>query len=344
MVVRGFVVFIMMLSVTVLAAACSMKPTDEHLTHPLYPSLSQLRQGLPVLDLSHTPSVTPSFEAYREYYHLDFEGVQHFWGSFSSGAYRLSAHVFIPSTPRGSVFLLHGYFDHSGILSALIQNCLEQQFVVAIYDLPGHGLSSGEQASIGDFDEYVDIFRNFYQYCREYLPAPYHLISHSTGSSIALEYFTQTEAQPFAGVVFLAPLIHHSFWTLSKIGYLLGKPFRMKTIPRRGNAPSSNPDFVEFAKNDPLQTSRVPLHWVGEMYEWNREIQNMERLSLPLLIIQGTDDSVVDWDYNIPFLQEHIEGVSVKLLEDAEHQLIYEPPPISGEVFCSINEFLEEHS
>ncbi len=312
--------------------------------HPLYSHLSQFRKELPVLDLSGVPLSTSSFEAYRDYYRLDFEDTQHFWGSFSSGAYELAAHVFVPPDPQGTAFLLHGYLDHVGMLGPLIQNSLDQQFIVAVYDLPGHGISSGERAFIEDFDEYVDIFRGFYQYCLEYLPAPYHVISHSTGSAIALEYLTQAEEQPFGGIVFLAPLVHHSFWHLSKFGYALGKPFQMKTVPRRGSPPSSNPGFVEFARKDPLQISRVPLHWVGEMYKWNQNIREMNVLDLPLLIIQGTRDSVVDWEYNIPFFQEKVRGVSVKLIKNAEHQLFNEPPAIQTQVFRSINEYLREHS
>lgn len=312
------------------------------MAHPLYPHLSQLQKELPVLDLSRVPPTTPSFEAYRDYYRLDFEDTQHFRGVFSSGGYKLAANVFVPPEPKGTVFLVHGYFDHTGLLGPLIQNCLDQQLVVAVYDLPGHGLSSGEQASIGDFDEYVEILKDFFQYCRTYLPAPYHIISHSTGSSIVLEYLTQVEEQPFSGIVFLAPLVRSAYWQLSKFGYILGKPFRMKTVPRRKSAPSSNPEFVEFAKADPLQATRVPLRWVGEMYEWNEEIHDMDVLELPLLIIQGTDDSVVDWDYNIEFFQEKVRGVSVELIQDAEHQLFNEPPAIQAQVFHWINEYLEE--
>ena len=338
------IILIMALSVTVLVTSCFMDTHEEHMKHPLYPSLLQLQKELPLLDLSSAPEASPSFDAYCNYYHLNFKDTTHFWGSFSSGAYQLAAHVFLPKEARGTVFLLHGYLDHTGMLAPLIQNCLEQQFIVAVYDLPGHGLSSGDRASIGDFNEYVDVFRDFLAYCQTYLPPPYHVICHSTGSSIALEFLTQHADQPFGGVIFLAPLVHHNFWTLSKVGYILGKPLRLKTVPRRGSVPSSNPDFAKFAKQDPLQTSRVPLHWVGEVYEWNKDIHKMNRLRLPLLIIQGTDDSVVDWEYNIPFLQEKIEGVSVKLIKNAEHQLIYEPLTIRKEVFRDINEYLEEHS
>ena len=39
------------------------------------------------------------------------------------------------------------FFDHSGILKNLIKLCLDLDYTVVCFDLPGHGLSSG-RASI----------------------------------------------------------------------------------------------------------------------------------------------------------------------------------------------------
>ncbi len=69
-------------------------------------------------------------------------------------------------TPRGTIFLLHGYNDHTGILKNLICFCLNQNYSVAVYDLPGLGLSSGEQGAIKDFSEYADILKTFFPFIK----------------------------------------------------------------------------------------------------------------------------------------------------------------------------------
>jgi len=40
--------------------------------------------------------------------------------SFSPGSFTCAAHVFKQEDARGTVFLVHGYYDHTGILKNLI--------------------------------------------------------------------------------------------------------------------------------------------------------------------------------------------------------------------------------
>ena len=60
-----------------------------------------------------------------------------------------------PPQSKGSVVIVHGYLDHTGLYGHLIKQLLERQLTVVCFDLIGHGLSSGEPASIDSFDQYV---------------------------------------------------------------------------------------------------------------------------------------------------------------------------------------------
>jgi alpha-beta hydrolase superfamily lysophospholipase len=101
-------------------------------------------------------------------------------------------------------------------LKNLIRTCLGQGFAVTVYDLPGHGLSTGERFSINDFSEYVDVLNDFIKLCQHELPEPFHLIGHSTGSAIAYEYMNAAQNMIFDKVIFLAPLVHNAHWNISK--------------------------------------------------------------------------------------------------------------------------------
>ncbi|MED5413144.1 MAG: alpha/beta fold hydrolase, partial [Pseudomonadota bacterium] len=57
---------------------------------------------------------------------------------------------------KGTVFIIHGYFDHTGLYGHLIKHCLQKGLTVISFDLPGHGLSSGDPASIDSFNQYSD--------------------------------------------------------------------------------------------------------------------------------------------------------------------------------------------
>lgn len=310
--------------------------------HPLQQPLTRVTRELVPLDFQEPPPLTPSMQMYLDYYHLTFDDLEynHAFGTFRSGAYTLAAHLFTPLTPRATVFILHGYIDHAGMLAHLIRNCLEKGLAVAVYDLPGHGLSSGKRIAIEDFSDYVVVFQDFLTLCEPHVPRPYHLISHSTGSAIALDYLAHAEHQPFKHIIFLAPLVRHVHWHLAKITYFLGKIVSINTVPRRYSQISSDPEFLEFLENDPLQTDRVPMKWIGALYAWERQIRKVSLLSQPVLIIQGTGDTVVDVAHNIPFLQQKIEKTTVKWIKNARHQLLNERPDMRAEVFDTINAYL----
>ena len=70
-----------------------MNQPEDHTMHPLSPHFSQLRRELPVLNFASLPVETPSMEVYRQYYQLNFPDAEHRWGTFTSGDYRLAAHI-----------------------------------------------------------------------------------------------------------------------------------------------------------------------------------------------------------------------------------------------------------
>ena len=61
-----------------------------------------------------------------------------------------------------------------------------------------------------------------------------------------------------------------------------------------------------------------------------------------VLIIQGADDAIVDWKYNIKFFRKKIKSVEVRMIENARHQLINEIDPERSAVFNIINDELEK--
>ena len=308
------------------------------MTEPI--DITQIKKDMKPLDLSSRPILTPSIKKYFQFYEIDFDFTDHYFGSFQTKEKTLAAHIFVKEKSRGTIFLLHGYNDHTGILKNLISFCLNQNYSVAVYDLPGHGLSPGERAAITDFSEYADILKTFISLYENFLPEPFHLIGHSTGCSIAFEYFQNNQNHDFEKIIFLAPLVHHAHWGISKIGYSLIRPF-IKTVPRVFRKNSSDKEFLKFIKKDPLQNRRIPLKFLFALTNWEKRIKQYDQLERTIYIIQGTKDSVVDWKYNINFLKKKIETVHLKLVENAKHQLENEKALIRAEVFEGIKFFLE---
>lgn len=304
--------------------------------------LKQLPQELAPLDFERDLRLTPAIQAYLHYYRLRFDHLayRHLFGTFQSGVYTLAAHIFLPSSPRGTVFILHGYLDHAGLVRHLIEACVRQGWAVALYDLPGHGVSSGARFAIAEFAEYVSVFTDFLAVCQPHLPTPCHLVSHSTGGAMTLEYLRQPTQHPFERMVMLAPLVRHVNWYPAKMTYALGNLIGIQTVPRRYSKISSDPEFIAFLRNDPLYNANIPLQWIGALYAWERGIRQITPLTQEILILQGTEDTVVQAAYNIRFLQEKLTAATVQWVPSARHHLYNEHPDLRHALLHTIITYL----
>ena len=302
--------------------------------------LNLVKKDMKPLNLSHPSALSSSARKYLQHYGIYFDDIPQYLGTFQSGGYDLSAHIFLPPQATATVFLLHGYCDHSGILKNLIRLLVDQRLAVAVYDLPGHGLSGGQACWIDDFNTYVDIFSDFFELCRPHLPQPYHFAGHSTGCAIAFDFMHHIAADRFDKVVFVAPLVRSAYWTLSKAHHYLAKPF-METIPRVFFDSSSAPEINRFIQNDPLQCREIPMKWVEALYAWNERVEHLTPISHPVLILQGTEDTVVDWEYNIGFLEQKNNLAEVKWFQNGKHHLLNETRAIREEVLETISEYFQ---
>ncbi len=334
-----------LIALALLVSMCAFprQPGGPRPMSPLRSILHQVTQELAPLDMRTPLRATPAMREYLAYYRMTFTDLDYEQsvGTFQSKGFTLTAQVFRPQQPTGTAFILHGYLDHAGIIAPLIRYCLEQRLAVAMYDLPGHGLSDGPRASIEKFTDYVAVFEDFLALSTPRLPEPYHLFSHSTGSAISVEYLAHAAHSPFDKVVFLAPLVRHVYWHPAKATYAIGRLLAVKTVPRRISDLSSDPAFLEFLTRDPLITERVPTQWVGALYAWEEDIRTMTPVSHPVLIIQGTRDTVVDGEHNVPFLQQKFTHASVRWIQDGRHQLVNEREAIRQQVFDAISAYLE---
>ncbi len=60
-----------------------------------------------------------------------------------------------------------------------------------------------------------------------------------------------------------------------------------------------------------------------------------------MLVIQGTEDTIVDWEYNLTFLKSKIIGLEIELVDKANHQLINESKELRQQVLHRIFEYID---
>ena len=125
------------------ASVCFAQQELTQNKHRLDFHLELVKKEMKPLNLSKPQVLSSSAQKYLRYYGIYFDGIPQYLGTFQSGKYVLSAHIFHPHEAAATVFLLHGYCDHTGMLKNLIRLLVNQGLAVAVYDLPGHGLSGG---------------------------------------------------------------------------------------------------------------------------------------------------------------------------------------------------------
>lgn len=292
-------------------------------------ALVPLHRDLPA-DLDH--------QAYRRHYRLADSlarpEVTVALGALTAGGYQLAVQGWWPRKPRGSLLLLHGYYDHMGLYGHVVDWALSRQWAVLACDLPGHGLSSGARASINDFAEYQTALTALVAEARRLdLPRPWHLLGQSTGGAILLDYLLRGEPAPELGeTILLAPLVRPHAWRQGLWTYRLVKPFA-RALPRRFSVNSGDPAFLDFLQQDSLQPRELPAQWVGALARWIPQLERAPASNRSLLVIQGEQDFTVDWRHNLGVLEAKFARPEVLRLPEARHHLVNETEALRQRYF-----------
>jgi acylglycerol lipase len=219
-----------------------------------------------------------------------------------SGARGLRIHVrtWVPALPPvGVVVIAHGFAEHGGRYAAVAERLVAAGIAVRAPDHRGHGLSDGKRTSIVRFADYVDDLSTVIAQARERWPSLHLvLLGHSMGGLIAVDLAVR-QTIPFEGLVLSAPAACPR--EVSKLTLAIGRALS-RVAPNTGvlrlplNRISRDPAVVDAYNNDPL-VFRTPIRarLAAEMLDaMDRIDAGLPSLRVPLLVMQGTADGLVD--------------------------------------------------
>ncbi len=312
--------------------------------------LQRLHETLPPLSFTPTTDIPSSQQPHAKNYLAHYQladinaaakaqhGSRHYLGKLNAAGYNVACQYWLPTQAIGTVFVVHGYFDHSALYRHLFNYLLARGYAVVTFDLPGHGLSDGERASIASFDHYVEAFDGLLAACATHLPQPWHAVGQSTGGAIVLKHLLEeADGQSlFAHIALLAPLLHTRNWATGRLTYRLLHRF-ISRIDRKFKANSSDPDFLDFLKySDPLQSRHIALEWVGSMKRWTEEFHQLPVNHKALTIVQGDQDMTLDWRYNLRQFRQKLPNAQVTMLTGAQHHLVNEVDDLRMQAFAAL--------
>lgn len=304
-------------------------------------TLAALRESLPPFREAAEPS--PELIDFCQYYGIDFAdrfpAVQHRIGSVSSGQYSLAVHSYQQPGATSNLLLVHGYLDHTGLFGELIEYGLKSGCNVLVFDLPGHGLSSGEPAAIDDFKEYGLAVSSVLA-AADLPDLSWWAVAQSTGCSALME-FSRTTNWPFRTAVFLAPLIRPKGWQQIRIAYALLHRF-IDGTKRNFAENSSNKNFLTFIRQDPLQSKKISVRWVGALKRWLADLPMKDLGMGPILVLQGDADETVAWRRNMIDMPILAPDCKIIYLKGAGHHLANESDEIRARYLPEIDAYLKD--
>jgi alpha-beta hydrolase superfamily lysophospholipase len=304
-------------------------------------ALQELRQSLP--PLADGQQHSPQLLAFCQFYGIDFStslpGVSHHVGTLPAGNYSLAVHCWTQAGARSNLLLVHGYTDHVGLFGHLVEYGLRRGCNVIAFDLPGHGLSSGDAVSIDEFADYGRAIAAVLA-VGQVPELPWWVMAQSTGCAALIQY-SRYNPWPFVATVFLAPLIRPAGWRRVELAYLLLHRFR-KSVARSFTDNSGDKAFLEFVKNDPLQSRTISVAWIGALRRWLAGLSFKDLGLGPVLVLQGDNDGTVDWRYNMKKIASLFPQCRIEYLHGAGHHLANETAEIRRQYFLLVDEYLSQ--
>ena len=302
--------------------------------------IGELREQLS--PLGSEPDLPAQAAPFLTYYGLDFSaacpGAELSMGIVTSGAYEIATYCWRQPEATETLLLVHGYLDHVGLFSHLVRFGLKRGYNVLAFDLPGHGLSSGQPAAIDDFSHYSAAICDILD-ASGLNQQRLRVIAQSTGGAALIDLASR-HPWPFLQTALLAPLIRPADWWRVRLTHALVHRF-IHDIPRKFAKNSTDLAFLGFIQRDPLQSRRIQVGWVGALKRWLSQLKFHDLGVGPVLVIQGREDATVDWRYNLRRIETLFPGSAIEYLPEAGHHLANESEVLRNLYLARISDYFD---
>lgn len=202
--------------------------------------------------------------------------------------------------PKGVIVIVHGAAEHHGRYKWLIEMFRLSGFHVVMGDLPGQGTTTRrKRGHIQSFDEYINEVADWVEAAKTF-QLPMFLLGHSMGGLVVIRTL-QEKRLPISGVLLSSPclgLVTYPSKGLDVLSKMLNyvAPAMLFDSGLSVELATRNEEVREMDKNDSLYVTRVSVRWYRELVKAMKLARrNIDKFpDVPLLLMQGGDDKIVD--------------------------------------------------
>ena len=241
--------------------------------------------------------------------------------------------AWLPAGDVSAVLVIaHGLGEHSGRYMNVVNHFVPLGYAVYGFDLYGHGKSEGVRVFVESLEDYTETLRIFLGKVASWQSGkPLFLVGHSMGGLIGMIYLLDHQ-DDLAGAIISAPSvkvpdnISPMTVTMSRLLSKVAPKFGVTALDP--NSISKDRQVVEDYINDPLVyngkiTARLGTEMLKSMLRVESEA---ETIRLPVLIVQGGADTMVDPE-GARMLYDRIGSTekTLKVFDDLFHEVFNEP-------------------
>ncbi|HMB65045.1 MAG TPA: lysophospholipase [Eudoraea sp.] len=228
---------------------------------------------------------------------------------------------------KGVVVLVHGFGEHWGrYTESVLPVLLDTGAAVVVYDNIGHGRSGGKRGHCPGYQALLDILGQVVEKAGALFPdTSVFLYGHSMGGNLVLNYAIRRDNR-IKGIIATSPYLRLAF-KIPAWKRLLGKAM-LHILPSFTLPSGLDPrgisriaGEVDKYVSDPLVHDKVSPMFsfpIMEAGEW--VIANAEKLRLPLKLLHGTADPIIDHKGTLEFHQKAPKS-DLTLFPGAYHEL-----------------------
>jgi acylglycerol lipase len=251
-------------------------------------------------------------------------------------------------SPKAVLLVAHGLAEHSGRYKNLVSYFVPKGYAVYTFDYRGHGKSEGLRSYVDRFSDYLADIKIFFDKVRkEQRRAKIFLVGHSMGGTLAVPYAIEHQ-QELAGVITSAPSLVASSTVSPALIAIAGVVSAL--VPKVGvtvldaSTISRDKAVVDAYVNDPLVfRGKIPARTGAELAKmWKTLPEEMPKIKLPILIMQGTADRLSDpASSKLLYKRVGSKDKTLKLYKGFYHEIFNEPQ--HKQVMADMAAWLKEH-
>jgi acylglycerol lipase len=236
------------------------------------------------------------------------------------------------SPPRAVVVFLHGIASHAGWFEETAADLGGQGMAVYGLDRRGSGRSGGPRGHLARYGRALDDVEQMVRLVSsDHRGTPVFLAASSWAAKLGIVYAAQRPA-PLSGLMLLGPgllaRVNLSPWRRVRVvaGHLV-TPMARLPIPLTPELYTANPPYLDLIRADPLRLLEATSQFFWETARLDRRRRRASaRLRLPLLLLQGEADAMMD----VPatrrwFARLGVGDKTYRAYPGAGHTLDFEP-------------------